>query len=373
LIIDKLKKESKILDKCENYDYSAFITLINEAEKVGRSWSGSWLGYHSRVYYKNFQTPPANAHFSTEWGINNPLTSFDSIGMLGGSTGDWIEYTFEDVTQYINNLVDDIDWNSITQSSIECKKIYENTKYDILSILYAQKIYNKDEFIKKLIDELEEMKLLTKDDFLKGYIPQGTLSTRDTRVEKKLETPPHIAIICSIYEIIAPFTLIEQLKQHTTKIIKYLENLELTMNEQKKKQGLNIFIGHGRSNDWRDLKDFIQDRLKLPYDEFNRVPIAGTPNTIRLNQMLDQAGFAFLIMSAEDELSDGKYQARMNVIHEVGLFQGRLGFEKAIVLLEEGCEEFSNIQGLGQIRYPKNNISAIFEEIRKVLEREKFL
>ena len=63
-------------------------------------------------------------------------------------------------------------------------------------------------------------------------------------------------------------------------------------------------------------------------------------------------------------------QARMNVIHEVGLFQGRLGFTKAIVVLEEGCEEFSNIQGLGQIRFPKNNISAAFEEIRAVLERE---
>jgi predicted nucleotide-binding protein len=47
----------------------------------------------------------------------------------------------------------------------------------------------------------------------------------------------------------------------------------------------------------------------------------------------------------------------MNVIHEVGLFQGRLGFKRAIVLLEEGCKEFSNIQGLGQIRYPKGNIS----------------
>jgi hypothetical protein len=39
-------------------------------------------------------------------------------------------------------------------------------------------------------------------------------------------------------------------------------------------------------------------------------------------------------------------------------------------LLEDGCEEFSNIQGLGQIRFPKGNIKAAFEEIRQVLERE---
>jgi predicted nucleotide-binding protein len=66
----------------------------------------------------------------------------------------------------------------------------------------------------------------------------------------------------------------------------------------------------------------------------------------------------------------GAVQARMNVVHEAGLFQGRLGFTKAIVLLKEGCTEFSNIQRLAQIRFPKGNIPASFEEIRRVLERE---
>ena len=75
-------------------------------------------------------------------------------------------------------------------------------------------------------------------------------------------------------------------------------------------------------------------------------------------------------MTAEDEQKDNLMRARMNVIHEVGLFQGRLGFKKAIVLLEEGCEEFSNIVGLGQIRFPKGKIKAAFEEIRETLERE---
>jgi hypothetical protein len=43
------------------------------------------------------------------------------------------------------------------------------------------------------------------------------------------------------------------------------------------------------------------------------------------------------------------------------------------VLLEEGCTEFSNIHGLGQIRFPKGNIGAAFEEVRRVLEREDVL
>jgi predicted nucleotide-binding protein len=75
-------------------------------------------------------------------------------------------------------------------------------------------------------------------------------------------------------------------------------------------------------------------------------------------------------MTAEDEMGDGRTQARMNVIHEVGLCQGRLGFNKTFVLLEDGCEEFSNIQGLGQIRFPKGNVKAAFEDIREALKRE---
>lgn len=131
-----------------------------------------------------------------------------------------------------------------------------------------------------------------------------------------------------------------------------------------------IFIGHGKSTLWKELKDFLSERLKLTWDEFNGEPVAGLTTQQRLKQMLDNVTFAFLIMTAEDEHSGGTMHARENVVHEVGLFQGRLGFEKAIILLEEGCSEFSNITGLTQIRFPKGQISSKFEEVRRVLERE---
>jgi hypothetical protein len=135
----------------------------------------------------------------------------------------------------------------------------------------------------------------------------------------------------------------------------------------------HVFIGHGRSLLWRELKDFITDRLSLPYDEFNRESVAGYPTAERLRTMLSQASFAFLIMTAEEEHADGNLHARSNVIHEVGLFQGQLGFHRAIVMLEHGCSEFSNIVGLTQIRFPRGDISARFEDVRRVLERERLL
>ncbi len=131
-----------------------------------------------------------------------------------------------------------------------------------------------------------------------------------------------------------------------------------------------VFIGHGHSSVWKDLKDFLVDRLGLKYEEFKREPSAGKSTKERLQEMLRASGFAFIVMTGEDEAKDGKWRARENVIHEAGLFQGKLGFEKAIILLEEGCEEFSNISGLIQLRFPLGNIMATSEEVRRILERE---
>ena len=75
-------------------------------------------------------------------------------------------------------------------------------------------------------------------------------------------------------------------------------------------------------------------------------------------------------MTGEDLKEDGTITARPNVIHEVGLFQGKLGFSKAIVLLEKGTEEFSNLYGIQQIRFTKDNIKETFGEVLAIIKRE---
>jgi hypothetical protein len=156
-----------------------------------------------------------------------------------------------------------------------------------------------------------------------------------------------------------------------------IEQVEVPPNREevdtKRNADLVIFIGHGRSAIWKDLRDFIRDRLQMSFEEFNRIPTAGVSVTDRLAEMLTRAHFALLVLTGEDEQADGSLNPRLNVVHEAGLFQGKLGLPRAIVLLEHGCQEFSNIHGLGHIRFPKGNIKASFEEIREVLEREGLL
>ena len=42
--------------------------LAKAAEELKRSFSGSWLGYHSRVYYAGLDPAPAGANFGQNGG-----------------------------------------------------------------------------------------------------------------------------------------------------------------------------------------------------------------------------------------------------------------------------------------------------------------
>ena len=131
-----------------------------------------------------------------------------------------------------------------------------------------------------------------------------------------------------------------------------------------------IFMGHGRSHQWRDLKDHLQDKHGYKIEAYETGARAGHSIRDILEDMVSKSSFALLILTAEDEQADGSYRCRQNVVHETGLFQEKLGFHRAIVLMEDQVEEFSNIQGIQQIRYSKNNIKETFGEVLATLKRE---
>ena len=67
------------------------------------------------------------------------------------------------------------------------------------------------------------------------------------------------------------------------------------------------------------------NKLKLEYEEFNRVSPAGLSTQQRLTEMLESCGFALLVLTGEDVHKNKTMHARENIIHEAGLFQSRLG------------------------------------------------
>jgi predicted nucleotide-binding protein len=356
-----ITKIEDYISKGEKLDDSPVSALQEAQIKVGKSWSGSWIGHHSRIYYDNLEVPPPGAHFSSEWGTDN---------MLGnGTSGRWSEYSFDDVYNEIHRMAGNPDLSVWEDYYSEGVKLFDRTKKELEVLLTVESEATGEAFYKTLLEELSKILLLAENHFISFVRPKNFSSRDSLAISQGIMTPPHLKVMAECMSLKSPASGCSSLLIVMQKAFSYSQRQVKKM-KQNSLVGTNVFIGHGRSPVWRDLKDFVKDRLGLPYDEFNRVPVAGITNIQRLTQMLESAAVAFVVMTAEDEQVDGSMEARTNVIHEVGLFQGRLGFTKAIILLEEGCQEFSNIQGLGQIRFPTGNIAAKFEEIRLVLERE---
>lgn len=130
-----------------------------------------------------------------------------------------------------------------------------------------------------------------------------------------------------------------------------------------------IFVGHGRSNLWSRVQLYLKDDLGLDSFSFETESHASESIVQILEDFLSKSSFAILILTAEDETSDGKFRARQNVIHEAGLFQGKIGFDKVVLLKQDKVEEFSNIAGLQYIGFSGDNIEQAFYDLTRKLKK----
>lgn len=157
-----------------------------------------------------------------------------------------------------------------------------------------------------------------------------------------------------------------------TQLSDEIESVKSKLRKSTKGQG-KIFIGHGRNKIWARLQVFLQDELRLQTLSFESESRTGESIVNILSEILDNASFAILVMTAEDETGSGRLRARQNVVHESGLFQGRLGFQKVVILKEDTTEEFSNIAGLQYIPFTGDNIEQTFYELQKYLKKHGLL
>ena len=339
--------------------------LRQVCDEVGRAWSGSNIGYHATVYYAGLTPKPSNVQFSAEWGL---LERWPTHQPDPG----WRTMDYKDVNDYIVSRVGKDELEQAGRALGPIRDEFANIKENGISIISTILGSMSDSFLQRQLHAIEELEATNPQDIARRFIPDGQVWSRDSLARTQgLCVAPHQSLSALPLSGVELEAALDTLGRAVRLSAAHLARLEERQPHVNAKPGVTVFIGHGKSPLWRELKDFLVDRLHLKVDEFNSVPTAGVPTAERLGSMLDAAAFAFLVMTAEDEQADGKLYGRLNVVHEVGLFQGRLGFKKAIILLEEGCEEFSNIHGLGQIRFTKGDISAKSEEIRRVLERER--
>ena len=137
--------------------------LKTAAEEAAKAASGSWLGYHANVYYRNLQPPPPGEHFSSEWGMaRSPL--------LPGSSGDWVEYNPEDIVRKIHEWAGNPNLEPARAFDLEAKRVFQRSKRDLASILEIAQGTSTSEFLAELKQEAETLSPVTQGDFVERWV-----------------------------------------------------------------------------------------------------------------------------------------------------------------------------------------------------------
>lgn len=131
-----------------------------------------------------------------------------------------------------------------------------------------------------------------------------------------------------------------------------------------------IFVGHGKNPVWSRVVSYLKDELKYDVTAYESESHTSEHILDILKQFLDECNVAVIVMTVDDATIEGKQRARQNVIHEIGLFQGRYGFNKVILIRQSGLEDFSNISGQQVIQYNEKSEDT-FYELERALKKIK--
>ena len=299
-------------------------------------------------YERNF------GHYSLE--IRGTPTSM-TVG-VGSPTEEEINSLFEIIEKDMSFTLEP------RERKLSKSKTYYKAKFSPDVINQGYKLFlstnnktSKDPYILKITNENETWEHDTLEEFLADYPKSDEYALFDHIMNNKF------SLIGDHYSVTIRVKLPS--RDSIESIFNHFEN-NIGKNILKiEREPIKIFIGHGRDPQWRDLKDHLHEKHGFYVEAYEIGARAG----LTVKDVLESS-FACLVMTGEDIALDGTVHARENVIHEAGLFQGRLGFRKAIVCKEEEVQEFSNIIGLAQVRFSKGGIKENYGDVLATIRRE---
>ncbi|MFZ2414628.1 MAG: TIGR02391 family protein [Minisyncoccia bacterium] len=137
--------------------------------KIERTWSGSFAGWHGKMYFHDFKSPSINERFSSEWG--------DINGIPAG----WEEKQPEEVLLKINRLVGtDFSIDNLKTKIAILRTDIQELKNEII-IAFSSFTFDKNTVKEKsLYAQIESYEFgVTKDEFILNRLPK-TMMSRDT-------------------------------------------------------------------------------------------------------------------------------------------------------------------------------------------------
>ncbi len=261
-IIKEIKDiESRLESSIENKkiieSMETLVSLEQTCAQIAQAWSGGWLGYHAFIYKRDLKPRKPGESFDLEWG---------QYGAFGNtSTGEWSEFDPEALVQQIYAASSLTNPNSIFDLESDLEDAFQNAKDDLIIVFEANAL-SADAFLAATLEEWKgSQSHISYSDYVTLLVGKKQLITRDQRaVQGSLQVPPHIRVLGRVIEFKSHISSIQELLKLARKATKYIEARESSITRRiavSSVTGNKIFLGHGRSALWRELKDLLSERL----------------------------------------------------------------------------------------------------------------
>lgn len=169
------QKHATKLEECAKLSDS----LSDTCNKLSRSWSGSYAGWHGNMYFGDFEIPSLRQKFSGEWG-----------GIHGIPPG-WGEKQPEEVSAKIEALMGD-DF-SIEKLEADIKKLRQDVEALQREVVISYTSFNFNADMtkeKELLDKAENYSFgETKNEFICARLPKSLMSRDSEALRQGICTP----------------------------------------------------------------------------------------------------------------------------------------------------------------------------------------
>jgi len=150
------------------------------------------------------------------------------------------------------------------------------------------------------------------------------------------------------------------------------DTLEKPTSEKDGKPTSNkIFIVHGHNDTMKLTVARVVTQLGLEPVILHEQSNKGQTIIEKFERLSQDVGFAIVLLSADDEMADGKYRSRQNVILELGYFIAKLGRQYVVALHDtssNGVEFPSDISGVLWEAYDKPDGAWRLELVQELQE-----
>lgn len=179
----------------------------------------------------------------------------------------WATYTFDGIAKALRSRATNPGLDEIRDVARKVAPRIEHAREELISVLTSLKETTGDSYILRLLEKANETERRSGQDFINVMTPRHGM-TSDPSAMNGPAVPPHVSVQAEVMEIHLTGGFAKDLGAIAQQAAMHL-GLKLKT-RRSVHGGTKVFIGHGRSAAWRDLKDCGQcrptGRRSLPTD-----------------------------------------------------------------------------------------------------------